>query len=148
MSKIQVYYPELIINFYKKIKFSSFKNLTSERAQEIDDLVAKWWSYFHDHSLGFLTLVFNLSQKLTVSSRGLGLKNGDEIFYFYVKMLDPSLVLLEIYEISSQKEDLKKLAELNFGIYDPYLLKLEKLLNQRFVYYKADDLWDRDTIRR
>ncbi len=39
MSKIQVYYPELIINFYKKIKFSSFKNLTSERAQEIDDLV-------------------------------------------------------------------------------------------------------------
>ncbi len=148
MERNSIYSQALIINFYKKIKFSNFKNLTAKRTQELDELVAKWWSYFHDRSAGFLTLSFNVSQKLTVSSRGLGLKNGDEIFYFYIKMLDPSFVLLEIYEISNQKDELKELAELNFGIFDPYLLKLEKLLNQRFVYYKEGELWDRDTIRR
>lgn len=148
MIKRELYQPATVLNFYKKTKFYKFSTLTPERCQEIDELVQKWWVYFHSHAIGFLTLVHNLSQKLTISSRTLGLLNGDEIFYFYVKMLDPSLVLLEIYETCCQKEDIKKLAELNFGVYDGYLLRLEVLLNKRLGYYKADDLWARDSIRK
>lgn len=143
------YYSHLHINnFYKKIKFSKFMSLTEERAKEIDELVNIWWNYFHNNTLGFLNLMSFLAMKLTASSKKIGLFSGDEILYFYVKMIDPSLVFLEIYESSSTKEELVNTTKLNFKIYDNVLIYLENCLNKRFKFYNPDDLWARDSIRR
>ncbi len=137
-----------ILMFYQKIKFTKFKRLTKERCQEIDELVAQFWPFFHDDSSDFLNQCYNIVLYLITSYHKIGLKNGNEIYYFYIKMTDPSLVLLEIYETSNKREEIKNLAELNFGFYDPELLKLEIILNKHFNYYKFGELWDRDTLRR
>lgn len=134
-------------NFYKKIKFSKFKKLTSERCNEIDNMVSKWWEYFHNTS-NFLTLMDFLATKLTTSAKIFNLNNGDEIYYFYIKMLDPCLVFLEIYESANTLPEMKRLAKTNFHLFDKNLLRLEKLLNDQLKFYASIDLWSRDSIRR
>ncbi len=134
-------------NFYKKIKFSKFKKLTPERCNEIDIMVSNWWEYFHNTS-NFLTLMDFLATKLTTSAKIFNLNNGDEIYYFYIKMLDPCLVLLEIYESANTMPEMKYLAKTNFHLFDKNLLRLEKLLNEQLKFYTSTDLWSRDSIRR
>ena len=148
MPKYQIFSRNNVINFYKKIKFSKFKNLTKERCLEIDELVNNWWAYFHNNAVSFLVVSYLVADKLTTSAKTMGLNNGDETFYFYIKMLDPSLVMLEIYETANTTEELQELVTKNFPIFDHYLLKLEQLLNEQLQIYKPEDLWARDVIRR
>ncbi len=146
MQTYQIGIYKMIIEFYKKFKYSKFKSLTNKRCQELDDIVSKWWNYFH-YKHEFLEIANFIAKKLTTSYKNFGLKNGDEIFYFYIKMLDPSLILLEIHECANTIEEFNYLVETNLHFFDKYLLTLEKTLNDTLQIYSSIDLWSREAIR-
>lgn len=137
-----------ILNFYKYLKFTGFKAVSPERKDELDALVEMHKFYFTKNTSGKLALITLLSERLTTSPKNYGLLNGDEQAYFFVKMVDPELQHLAVYEAANNAKDIKELAIKNFGFYDKYLVMLEKYLNKRFQEYDIDDLWDRDNIKR
>ena len=132
---------------YIKTKYRKFTTLTKEKCEEIDNLVNRWWYRFHTSS-SYLINACRLAEKLTISAKIMGLNSGDEIFYFYIKMLDPDFKLLEIHEISNTKEEFQKLVKMYFPFFDNCLLKLEKALNNQLKIFEANDLWAESTIKK
>ena len=88
------------------------------------------------------------AERLITSSRNYGLTNGDEKAYFYMKMVDPDFLFLEVYEAANMKDEIKDFSMKNFRIYDGVLIKLEKQFNELFMIYGPNDLWSRERIKR
>lgn len=137
-----------ILNFYKNLNFTKFLKITEERKEELDNIVAKNVTYFRNSTIGNLTLMTLLSERLTTSYKNYGLQNGDEKAYFFVKIIDPDLQHLAIYEAANKIEDVKEFSIKNFNYYDKYLITLEKHLNERFKEYETEELWSRENIKR
>lgn len=139
---------QVIIRFYQTLKYTGFKNLTSERIQEIDVLSDFYRPIFINNTTGLLTLMHYTAERLITSSKNYGLTNGDEIAYFYIKIVDPDFLFLEVYEAANMRDEIKDFSMKNFRIYDSVLIKLEKQFNDRFNVYGPDDLWSRERIKR
>ncbi len=137
-----------INNFYRILRYQRFTTISEERKVELDALVEKWRYFFQNQTSGKQALMTYVAEKLTVSSKSIGLVNGDESAYFYVKMVDPELKFLEAYEMANKKEEIKQICEMNFGFYDMALIKLEYFLNLHFMEYEKDDLWTRESLKR
>lgn len=137
-----------ISKFYKTLKFTGFKKISQERKDELDIIVSKYEYYFKNMTDTKLALMSLLADRLITSSKTYGLLNGDEQAYFFVKMIDPELNHLALYEASNKIEDIKNNAIKDFNFYDKNLIILEKYLNERFHEYDVDDLWSRDSIKR
>lgn len=137
-----------ILNFYKTLKFTNFATITPERKEELDDIVNKNMPFFKNQTEGPLSLMNLLAERLTVSYKRFGLLNGDEKAYFYIKILDPTLQHLAVYEAANTVLEQRELAKKNLNIFDKYLIFLEKMYNEKFQEYEINDLWSRDSIRR
>lgn len=120
-----------ILNFYKNLKFTGFKTISPDRKKELDVIVEKNIYYFRNNTETKLTLMTVLAEKLTTSAKNYGLLNGDEQAYFFVKMLDPELKYLILYDISNNTEDIKPGRKIEF--YDKYLIILEKYYYRQFI---------------
>lgn len=139
---------QVIIKFYKTLKFNNFKTLNLDRIQEIDEIVERYRPIFINNTIGLLTLMHYTAERLITSSRNYGLTNGDEKAYFYMKMVDPDFLFLEVYEAANMKDEIKDFSMKNFRIYDGVLIKLEKQFNELFMIYGPNDLWSRERIKR
>ena len=116
--------------FYKFIDFSNFRLLTIERMAEIDQIVSKIKGEMakYKNRMSVMAIVAN---RLMTSSQTLGLKNGDEIAYFYIKAVDEKLLYLEIANLAENKDELRKLCKRQFGVYDNVIIQLERYLVNR-----------------
>ena len=139
---------ETILKFYKIMRFTKFKKITPKRQLELDTIVRKWDYFFKSQAQGIFPLMTMVAERLITSSNKFGLTNGNEMAYFYVKLIDPTLKMLEIYECSNTKEEIKKYCMINFRFYDTFFIFLERCYNERFQEYKSDELWSRDSIKR
>ena len=88
------------------------------------------------------------SERLTTSYKNFGLLNGDEVAYFFIKLVDPELLFLEVYESANKVQEIKDYCLCNFRIHDKFLIYLEKCYNIKFKEYSPDDLWARDAIKK
>ena len=88
------------------------------------------------------------AERLTISYKTYGLLTKSEAAYFYINIIDPNLLFLEIYEAANMVQERRNFSFLNFGIYDQYLMYLEKMYNNYFLDYNPDDLWSREKIKR
>ena len=139
---------DVINNFYRNLSFTNFESIDEERLKELDKLVLIYRSLFTSQTVGLLSLMTYTAERLNASYRNYGLRNGDEKAYFYMKVVDPNLQFLEVYESANRVEDVKELCKLNFRIHDKFLIFLEKTYNNKFHEYDPDDLWTRDSIKR
>ena len=116
--------------FYQFIDFTNFKLLTQDRIIELDQKAAKIKGEMakYRNRMSVMGIVAN---RLMASSQSLGLKNGDEIAYFYIKVVDDNLLYLELANIATDKEELKDLCIRKFGVYDNVIIHLEKYLVNR-----------------
>ena len=116
--------------FYQFIEFTNFKLLTPERMAEIDQSVGKIKGELakYRNRMSIMGIVAN---RLMASSQTLGLQNGDEIAYFYIKAVDENLLYLEIANLAENKEELKELCKRQFGVYDNVIIQLERYLVNR-----------------
>lgn len=137
-----------ILNFYKTLKFTDFVTITPERKEELDEIVNKNMAFFKNQTEGTLSLMTLLAERLTASYKRFGLLNGDEKAYFFIKVLDPTLQHLSVYEAANTVSQLKELCLKNLKIFDKYLIFLEKSYNEKFQEYEIEDLWSRDSIKR
>lgn len=137
-----------ILNFYRQLKFTGFLKITDERKAELDEIVAKNSTYFKNVTDNSSALMSLLSDRLTTSAKRYGLLNGDEAAYFFIKVIDPELQRLAVYEAANMTGEVKELSIKNFHQYDKYLIVLEKYYNKRFQEYDIDELWSRENIKR
>ncbi|MBE6156766.1 MAG: hypothetical protein E7161_03360 [Firmicutes bacterium] len=142
----------ILISFYKNLHFKGFKTITDDRKKELDDIVLKWFSIFHntdnindDKNIGFMSRV---AWRLICDSHYLGLNTGDEIAYFFVNIVDPELIFLECYEAANSKEELLKFCRMNFQTYDAKMIVVEKYYNERFRIFTPDELWTLERIKK
>lgn len=139
---------EVILNFYRSIGLTNFESIDDNRLKELDELVCLYRSTFTSNTVGLLSLMTYTAERLTVSYKTYGLRNSDEKAYFYMKVVDPNLQFLEVYESANMRDEVRDLCKLNFRIHDKYLIYLEKSYNNRFHEYDRDDLWSRESIKR
>ena len=139
---------DVILKFYQYLGKIDFTTITNDRRKEIDLIVAKHNYYFKTNSIGFLTLMTFVAERLTTSYKTYGLLDKNEAAYFYINIIDPNLLFLEVYEAANMKQEQKDFSFLNFGIYDKYLMFLEKTYNDYFLDYNPNDLWSREQIKR
>ena len=78
----------------------------------------------------------------------MGLETGDEVAYFFIKLLDPTLLHLEAFESANLADEMKEFCFRTFRVFDKNMITLQKLYNARFREYAPEDLWDRQTIKR
>lgn len=83
---------------------------------------------------------------ITSSNTKFNINTKEELAYFFINAVDPELKFLEAYEQTQDKESLKRLCFINFGIYIPALFKIEKIYNDYYRLY--EDLCYRDSLRR
>lgn len=139
---------DVILKFYQYLGKIDFTTITPERRNELNKIVAKYNYYFHKNSIGFLTLMTFVAERLTTSYKTYGLLDKNEAAYFYINIIDPNLLFLEVYESANMIQEQKDYSFLNFGIYDKYLMYLEKVYNNYFLDYDPDDLWSREQIKK
>lgn len=137
-----------LISFYKYINGISFDNLSSQRASELDHQVDKWRYYFNQRSSSQRTLMYTAAEKLRVSHKWLGAIDKVEAAYFFVKLVDPDFLFLEASEAACTIQQKNRYMMDNFNIYDPYLPRIEALINKRFNFYDINDIWALDRIKK
>ncbi len=152
LEQSDVFSIETISRFYKylysKLGFASFGTLTPEKCEELDKLVAKWQYYFTSKTTGYRAKLNLVSERLLTSYKNMGLETGDEVAYFFIKLLDPTLLHLEAFESANLADEMKELCFKTFRVFDKNMITLQKLYNARFREYAPEDLWDRQTIKR
>lgn len=139
---------DVILKFYQYIKMPNFESIDEQRRIELNTIINKYHYFFHNQTYGLLTLMTMVSEKLLTSYRNYGLLSKDELAYFYINMIDPTLQFLEVYESANKVPEIKEFCFKNFGICDKYLIELEKRYNLHFKDYTSEDLWSRETIKR
>lgn len=137
-----------IKRFYASLKSVKFYELTEDVRKDIDATVDKYRYYFLNHANSQLCLMCFTAEKMLVSPKMFGCHTDAARLYFYIRMVDPDLKFLEVYEAANTKEQLKDLAYKNFHLYDGCLVKLERYLNRALKLYNEDDLWARESIKR
>lgn len=139
---------EVILKFYQYIGLPNFETIDERRRTELNEVINKYYYFFHNQTCGLLTLMTMVSERLMTSYKNYGLLSKDEIAYFYINMIDSTLRFLEVYESANMIPEIKEFCFKNFGIYDKYLIELEKRYNLHFMDYTSEDLWSRETIKR
>lgn len=135
-----------IAKLYCYIRNYTFESLSDEKIKELDDFVDYWRYYFTNDYAGLLSTMTFTAEKMIVSNGRYGVKTWEEKAYFYIKIIDPDFLFLEAHETGNTMQEIKDLCKLNFGIYDPYLIELEKRLYKRLQI--KEDLWSRERILR
>ena len=116
--------------FYQFLDFTNFKLLTIERMAEIDQIVSKLKGEMAKYK-SKMSIMGIIANRLMASSQSLGLKNGDEIAYFYIKAVDENMLYLELNNLAENKEELRELCKRQFGIYDNVIIYMERCLANR-----------------
>lgn len=147
MQKLDLFNKDTIVRFYKLMNFTTFNELSEERRAEIDAYVNKWRFFFNNRCLGLRALMTFTAEKMISSNGYYGPKTSQEKMYFYIKMVDPQLYFLEAHESANTMEEERNLCLLNFRIYDPYLIKYEKVLQRELGQFQ-EELWTLDRIKR
>lgn len=142
------YNPRTIWNFYQNMNFRNFRNLSSEKIGEIEQRVLKESYFFKGKAPTLGSLMTFTAAKLTSSSRLFSLTNGDEIAYFYIKMVDPDFLFLEAYESANMKDEVKEICMENFHIYDPGLIFIERVFQKKFKPSELENIWARNRIKK
>lgn len=137
-----------IIKFYSTLKNVDFTTLTIERKAELDASLKYYDYYFKSQNAATKFLLSFTAEKMTASAKRFGAITNTEKAYFFIKMVDPTLKFLEIYESANLRAEMKLFCHDNFGFYDRFLMHLEKLYNDVFMEYTSDELWSRDSIRK
>ena len=120
---------EVILKFYKNLGYVNFESIDENRSKELDELVFIYRDTFINETVGLLSLMTYTAERLTISYKNYGLRNNDEKAFFYMKVVDPNLQFLEVYESANMTKDIRELCKLNFRIHDKYLIYLEKVYN-------------------
>ena len=114
--------------FYQFLDFTHFRTLSLERMNEIDEIITKYRNETKAKYKNRMSVMGITANKLMSSSTALGLQNGDEIAYFYIKAVDEKMLYLEIANLAENKDELKELCKRQFGVYDNVIIQLEKYL--------------------
>ena len=124
------YSQENMKKFYQSINFSHFETLTLDKMHELDKKAEKLRNTLgkYKNRMSIMGIVAN---RLLASSQTLGLLTGDEIAYFYLKVVDNNLLYLEIANLAENKEELRELCKRQFGVYDNVIIYMEKCLINR-----------------
>ena len=143
---------ETVLKFYsylyRNLRFTGFETLTPERCAELDRLAARWEYFFVSKTTGYRAKLNLVAEKLSTSHKSMGLDTGDEVAYFFIKIMDPTLLHLEAYESANKVEESKEFCFKTFRLYDKNMINLQMKYNAHFKEYEPADLWDRDTIKR
>ena len=116
-NSLDCYYDiDVMKKFYQFIDFSNFKLLTTERMAEIDQIATKLKGELAKYK-SRMSIMGIVANRLMASSQSLGLLNGDEIAYFYLKVVDDNLLYLELANLAENKEELRELCKRRFGVY-------------------------------
>jgi len=140
------YNGQTIVKFYGLVNKSAFLSISPERREELDRIVEGKMGLLTSNIITIPVLMTHTAEKLITSSKNFGLRNSDEMAYFYIMIVDPDLKFLEAFESASKVDELKEYCFNNFRIYDKTIIGLEKRLNRRFNIIGIPDLWARDSI--
>ena len=134
--------------FYRYISSVDFSKLTYDDIQNVKLYVNKWYYYFHSKAPGRQKLMGFVAEKLRISNGYYGPKTIEEKALFYILMVDPNFLFLEVYEIANTIDERKYLAKLNFNLIDEKLMMLEKKCNNEFKFYNEDDFLSFERIKK
>ena len=124
------YSQENMKKFYQSINFSHFETLTLDKMHELDKKAEKLRNTLgkYKNRMSIMGIVAN---RLLASSKSLGLLTGDEIAYYYIKVVDNNLLYLELANLVKSKYELVTLCKRQFGVYDNVIIQLERYLVNR-----------------
>ena len=134
------YNPKTINNFYRNMRFTNFIFLSSDKIAEIDETVKQNRYYFTSRTLSVAQVMTFAAEKLTTSKTNFGLTKGDEVAYFYMRIVDPDFLFLEIYESGNTKDEIIAMSKEYFHLYDSYLIHIEKMYKKRFRPQELEDI--------
>ena len=130
-NSLDTYYDvDTMKKFYQFLDFTNFKSLTTERMAEIDQIISKIKGEMAKYK-SRMSIMGIIANRLMASSQTLGLQNGDEIAYFYIKIVDADLLYLELANLAENKEELRELCKRRFGVYDNVIIQIERYLVNR-----------------
>ena len=142
------YSKENVYKFYTLVSHVDFNSLSIERANEIDAQVLKYSYYFHNKTCGPLDLINFTAEKMRVSNKYYGIYTPEEMAYFFIKMIDPSFLALEAYEAGNTLKEQREISIKNLYYYSLFIIRLEEKINDRFNFYKQDEMCFLERVRR
>lgn len=117
--------------FYHFLNFGKFQSLSTERMKEIEEIANKFKNETTSRYKNKMSVMEITANRLLASSQSLGLLNGDEIAYFYIKVVDDSLLYLNLAYLAKDKDELIEFCKRQFGVYDNVIIQIEKYLVNR-----------------
>lgn len=124
-----------------------FSTLSEERKEFLNDSINMFLEKVIKVDSICPMKILMISEKLITSYKSVyGIMTPVELAYFVINSMDPELKFLEAYETALDKSTLKRICFINFGIYVPALIKIEKAYNDYYRLY--EDLCFRDSLKR
>lgn len=142
------YKPKAIRNFYQNLHFTNFIFLTNDKMAEIDETVRRNRYYFLSRTLSVAQIMTLAAEKLTTSRANFGLTRGDEVAYFYMRLVDPDFLFLEVYECANTKNEIVAMSKETFRLCDQHLIYIERMYKKRFHPQELEDIWARGRIKK
>ena len=138
----------ILKRFYRNLLFTGFKTIDEKKQKILDDLITKWHVFFYKAKRSKFDLAVIVAYRLIFDTDFYEMLTGDEMAYFFIKIVDPDLLALECYEAANTKNELRDLLLKNFGYCDTKLIFLEKHFNTYFNIYDKNEIWSLDRIKR
>jgi len=135
-----------LLKLYRKLSNVDFYKLSDERKSEIDEIVARLYSSFHQKNNRVLTIMSMISERMSFNTYRYGIYTNEELAYFFIKTVDPDLLFLECYE--SDVEYLghtptytfngffENYAEFNFLYFDDYVIDVDEESYSKDVLFR------------
>lgn len=124
-------YLSLLTNMIK-----SFDDVSFERFDEISKL-ALLWNFSASEEHRYTTCLYNIIYQPKL----LGLNSVSEKMLFFITAVDPDLKLLTIYEEETRINMIKNRSLVELGFYNPNLIKIEKLVKNKYMPEKKVSAW-------
>ena len=124
-------------SFYKNFKNTSFKEISGRKLIELKSFSKELNSLFNNQNVKEFRIsrYIKVMNKIKTNPKAFNIETTSdaEKYLLFMFAIDPEFEIYIIHNSENRKSQIKEKIENKFGLYDPYLLAIEKFYIKNFL---------------
>lgn len=131
----QISYKVDIDSFYKNLKGTSFRGLTSKKLLELKAISNQLNAFYKNNNIPYdkVSRYVKIMNRIKTNPKGYGVSSEAEKFLLFMFSVDPTFEAAKIHGECNKIEETKEKMQNYFGIYDRRLIILENYFIKYFL---------------
>jgi len=134
--------------FYKNIKKADFRSITGKKLIELKAVSKQLKEEFKRIDDLKCNKYIKLMNRIRTNKKGYNITNDAEMYILFMFTIDPNFEMAITFCSQNRIEEIKKDSENKFGLYDPFLIQIEKFYIKNFLSKEKRNEVEEKIIKR